>query len=548
VKNTFLSFDEEGSISSQVLPQNTRKYASPRSRSAECSSPNRQPEEEGDPVQIHKLNRLLDDDKEVRKECLSPVQSPSLQPAPVPDFQPGLVEADRIASYCSLQGLGDCRSGRSSPPPGAAASPGSYPFGSAGPSAQELKQLKQRLQEVCLPRSRGGSQDFSPGMVPRVMSNGSVCSMAGTEASDLDGSQVRQVSLMRHVASNGSVSSMASFNQSEPMHELRASRCGSYGSISNMVEDKGDDEPVEFDLTIEESTEVRTWNDPEPEPQPQPCNDVEKWEPHRRKSKRSSPQASPGRSQASPARSSRQSASPRVPGPQIQDTSGPWQPGPVALDAAKLQRDSPSASPPLSPKSSPTSPKSPKQAGKQEFCPPPRKHSGDIDTSGSVRPLPKEYRHGHVPKTVNLEEEYKSGLSVDITTLMIRNIPNRYTQRELICELDDLGFAGTFDFLYIPLDKVTMSNVGYAFVNFTTKEWAKRCMDSFQNYRFKRHRKTSGKIAAVSVAHLQGLEANLAHYEKSAVNTAKLKQRRPVVMANISSSLSLSMALGEDDD
>ncbi len=29
-------------------------------------------------------------------------------------------------------------------------------------------------------------------------------------------------------------------------------------------------------------------------------------------------------------------------------------------------------------------------------------------------------------------------------------------------------------------------------------------------------------------------EANLAHYEKSAVNTAKLKNRRPVVMANIS--------------
>jgi len=32
----------------------------------------------------------------------------------------------------------------------------------------------------------------------------------------------------------------------------------------------------------------------------------------------------------------------------------------------------------------------------------------------------------------------------------------------------------------------------------------------------------------------QSSEANLAHYEKSAVNTAKLKHRRPVVMANIS--------------
>ena len=68
----------------------------------------------------------------------------------------------------------------------------------------------------------------------------------------------------------------------------------------------------------------------------------------------------------------------------------------------------------------------------------------------------------------------------------IRNIPNRYTQRELISELEDLGFAGTFDFLYSPLDKGTMSNVGYAFVNFKSHEYASKCIEAFHNYRFKR--------------------------------------------------------------
>ena len=63
---------------------------------------------------------------------------------------------------------------------------------------------------------------------------------------------------------------------------------------------------------------------------------------------------------------------------------------------------------------------------------------------------------------------------------------NRYTQRELIAELEDLGFAGTFDFLYSPLDKGTMSNVGYAFVNFKTHEDASKCIAAFHNYRFKR--------------------------------------------------------------
>jgi len=173
---------------------------------------------------------------------------------------------------------------------------------------------------------------------------------------------------------------------------------------------------------------------------------------------------------------------------------------------------------------------------------PTRQSNGSARSAQPWRPLPREYRHSHVPKNMNLAEEYRNNTGKKKeppTTLMIRNLPNRYTQRELISELEDLGFAGTFDFLYIPLDKGTMSNVGYAFVNFVEPYHAQRCMASFQGYRFKQHRKEmAGKMAAISVAHIQGLEANKAHYEKAAVNTAKLKQRRPLVMANISSSLS----------
>jgi len=152
-----------------------------------------------------------------------------------------------------------------------------------------------------------------------------------------------------------------------------------------------------------------------------------------------------------------------------------------------------------------------------------------------VQSKPTESRHCNVPKTVNLAEEYaKNGSAVATTTLMIRNVPNRYSQRELISELKSLGFGGAFDFLYVPLDLGTMSNVGYAFVNFTQSVWAEKCMQVLQNHRFKRHRQ-AGKVAAVSVAHIQGLEANLKHYEKSAVNTSRLRQRRPVVIANMSS-------------
>eukprot|EP00440_Ansanella_granifera_P068926 gb/GFBE01074773.1/.p1 GENE.gb/GFBE01074773.1/~~gb/GFBE01074773.1/.p1 ORF type:complete len:354 (+),score=76.06 gb/GFBE01074773.1/:1-1062(+) len=144
-----------------------------------------------------------------------------------------------------------------------------------------------------------------------------------------------------------------------------------------------------------------------------------------------------------------------------------------------------------------------------------------------------EFCHNLVPKTVNLAAEFsKCAPQGPPTTMMIRNIPNRYTQKEFMKELEGLGFGGTWDFLYLPVDKGTLCNVGYAFVNFLEPYWAARCMEVFKGYVFLRYRKARGKIAAVNVAHLQGLEANLRHYENSAVNLApRIKQQRgPIIM------------------
>ena len=48
----------------------------------------------------------------------------------------------------------------------------------------------------------------------------------------------------------------------------------------------------------------------------------------------------------------------------------------------------------------------------------------------------------------------------EMTTVMLRNIPNRYTQQMLVDELDEVGFALCYDFLYLPMDKATKANVG----------------------------------------------------------------------------------------
>jgi len=155
--------------------------------------------------------------------------------------------------------------------------------------------------------------------------------------------------------------------------------------------------------------------------------------------------------------------------------------------------------------------------------------------------LKKKFKHGSVPKNTNFLEEYtQADRAATATTMMIRNIPNRYTQSDLIHELKGQGFKGTFDFLYLPIDSGTMSNVGYAFVNFVHASHAQRCMHVFDKYQFKKYPKTSGKLAAVSVAHIQGLEANVKHYERAAVNMTKSQQHRPIFIANIASSLNSS--------
>jgi RNA recognition motif-containing protein len=102
------------------------------------------------------------------------------------------------------------------------------------------------------------------------------------------------------------------------------------------------------------------------------------------------------------------------------------------------------------------------------------------------------------------------------TTLMIRNIPNQYAQKDFIQELDSLGFKGTYNFLYIPVDKKSAASCGYGFINFIDHHWAAKCASVFQDYLLT-PKKGKGKYAEVSAAHLQGLEANIAHYRNTKI-------------------------------
>jgi len=169
------------------------------------------------------------------------------------------------------------------------------------------------------------------------------------------------------------------------------------------------------------------------------------------------------------------------------------------------------------------------------------KSAKPISAQSSQFSAPAESTHCLVPRRVDLAKEYKQNRKEGkpVTTVMIRNIPNRCGQNDLIAELSCVGLAGSFDFLYIPLDLGTKANVGYAFVNFIAPTYASQCMERLPDHQFQKQR-TLGKRVQVSPAHMQGLEANLRHYEKAAVNTSRLRQRRPVVINLVKKAVSLA--------
>merc|ERR1719265_345414 len=101
-------------------------------------------------------------------------------------------------------------------------------------------------------------------------------------------------------------------------------------------------------------------------------------------------------------------------------------------------------------------------------------------------------------------------------TVMMRNIPNKYSQQSLREEIEYEGFEGCFDFLYLPIDPETKANKGYAFINFVDPSYAWTFRNVFEARKMSSF--NSGKVVSVVPAALQGFDANYAHYSSTQVN------------------------------
>jgi hypothetical protein len=120
----------------------------------------------------------------------------------------------------------------------------------------------------------------------------------------------------------------------------------------------------------------------------------------------------------------------------------------------------------------------------------------------------------------NLAERYGNKEDLPATTMMIRNIPCRFRQQELMSIIDGMGFERSYDFFYLPMDSRKNANLGYAFINFEKPEVAARCQGMLDKYMFKST--NSSKACIVKAADIQGIFNNLKHYRKSILNPSSV--------------------------
>mmetsp|Transcript_84370 Transcript_84370/g.149182 ORF Transcript_84370/g.149182 Transcript_84370/m.149182 type:complete len:366 (-) Transcript_84370:211-1308(-) len=128
-----------------------------------------------------------------------------------------------------------------------------------------------------------------------------------------------------------------------------------------------------------------------------------------------------------------------------------------------------------------------------------------------------------LPQMQMMPDVEARGEWAEVYTVMLRNIPNKYSQSALCDEINNQGYAGLYDFLYLPIDMETNANKGYAFINFVEPRaaWAFKCQ--FDDRKLGRF--NSSKVVKVVPATLQGLDANYAHYSSARVSRGDPKAR-----------------------
>jgi len=100
------------------------------------------------------------------------------------------------------------------------------------------------------------------------------------------------------------------------------------------------------------------------------------------------------------------------------------------------------------------------------------------------------------------------------TTVMLRNLPSTFSRDALVEVLDQEGFRGRYDFVYMPMNFKKGSVFGYAFVNLLTPADALDAKEHFQGLTWPG---ASGTVEVLWCGTQQGLEALVERFRSSPV-------------------------------
>ncbi|XP_064971080.1 protein MEI2-like 2 isoform X1 [Musa acuminata AAA Group] len=155
-------------------------------------------------------------------------------------------------------------------------------------------------------------------------------------------------------------------------------------------------------------------------------------------------------------------------------------------------------------------------------------------SSVGIDSLVDQYRSRQVENHWNLtynKQQYQLDLDKIIkgedtrTTIMIKNIPNKYTSKMLLAAIDE-SHKGTYDFLYLPIDFKNKCNVGYAFINMVSPSPIISFYKAFNGKKWEKF--NSEKVASLAYARIQGRSALVTHFQNSSLMNED-KRCRPIL-------------------
>jgi len=125
-----------------------------------------------------------------------------------------------------------------------------------------------------------------------------------------------------------------------------------------------------------------------------------------------------------------------------------------------------------------------------------------------------------------------SSMSETRTTVMLKGVPDTYTRSELLKLLDNEGFFGRFNFVYVPIDFKKQRNLGYALINLVSPKEAIRLSNRFEG--FSNWSSPCDTVCEVAWCNPhQGLQAHVERYRNSPVMHESVPEEwRPLLLSH----------------